>query len=203
LGHYKLFNLAEPNRNLLPFDGTVNYFGQIFTQNECLEYFKAIFDKIPWQQDEVIIFGKKIITARKIAWFSEDNLPYTYSNSTKNSSIFTPDLLAIKTKIELLSGEKYNACLLNLYHNGNEGMGWHADNEKEIATDSAIASVSFGEERKFVFKHKSTSETISLSLENGSLLIMKNETQRYWLHSLPKTTKINGPRINLTFRKML
>jgi alkylated DNA repair dioxygenase AlkB len=105
-------------------------------------------------------------------------------------------------EIEKYTNQKYNACLLNYYHDGMEGMGWHADNEKEIVPNSSIASLSLGANRKFSFKHKISKETISIVLENGSLLEMKGALQKHWLHALPKTTKVVTPRINLTFRQM-
>ncbi|MGC1927444.1 MAG: alpha-ketoglutarate-dependent dioxygenase AlkB [Candidatus Nitrosopolaris sp.] len=104
--------------------------------------------------------------------------------------------------VEKLTETKFNSCLLNLYHNGSEGIAWHSDDEKSLEKNSTIASLSLGAERKFSFKHKQTKQTISLVLEHGSLLIMEDATQTYWLHSLPKSKKITGPRINLTFRTM-
>lgn len=197
-----LFFDQNLEKNYLPYDGEVNYFGKVFDLNESDLYLKHLLDTIHWEHDSVKIFGKTHIAKRKMAWYSTDNQSYTYSNSTKAANIFTDKLLEIKSKIEKISGENYNACLLNLYHNGEEGMGWHADNEPEIVKHSTIASISFGVERKFSFKHRKTKETISLNLENGSLIVMKGEIQDHWLHALPKTTKANGIRINLTFRIM-
>jgi alkylated DNA repair dioxygenase AlkB len=188
--------------NILPYNGEAYYFGKIYNELESQNTINQFIESIPWKNDEVYIFGKHIITSRKMAWFSEDGLPYIYSNSVKESLLFTTEILTIKYKVEALTGEKFNACLANLYHNGAEGMGWHADNEKEITKNSAIASVSFGADRVFSFKHNSTSESKKILLENGSLLIMKGETQAFWKHSLPKSTKIVEPRVNLTFRQM-
>lgn len=111
-------------------------------------------------------------------------------------------MLELKRLIELKSGETYNSCLLNLYHNGDQGMAWHSDGEKDLKKNGSIASLTLGAERKFSFKHKETKETISLTLENGSLLIMKGETQSHWLHRLPPTKLVSKPRINLTFRSI-
>jgi alkylated DNA repair dioxygenase AlkB len=138
-----------------------------------------------------------------VAFYANDLMEYTYSNKTKNAFPWTPLLLEIKKTVEAYTGEIYNACLLNLYHDGNEGMGWHADNEKEIIADSSIASVSIGATRNFLFKHRESGEKLSILLENGSLLEMKGPIQRHWLHSLPKTAKVKQARINLTFRQML
>ena len=187
-------------RNLLPRDGIVNYFGRVFSEEEANHSYNILLNTIAWKNDEAIIFGKKIVTKRKVAWYGESEFEYTYSKVTKKAHVWTPELLQLKQKIEAKSGETFNSCLLNLYHSGDEGMGWHSDAEKDLKRNGAIASVSFGAERKFAFKHKETKETVSLNLEHGSLLIMKGATQTHWLHRLPPTKKIHTPRINLTFR---
>lgn len=197
----KLFNYEnEAEENILPKDGEVYYFGRIFSQKEAEQYFDILLQSIEWKHDEILMFGKKIITKRKVAWYGDSGLKYTYSKTTKTALPWTSELLKIKKTIEKKSGETFNSCLLNLYHSGNEGMGWHSDDEKDLKKHAAIASISFGVERKFVFKHKESKETFSLNLENGSLLIMKGSTQRHWLHRLPQTKKIQTARINLTFR---
>jgi alkylated DNA repair dioxygenase AlkB len=195
----KLFpeNIEE---NLLPQDGTVNYFGKIFSKKEADNFTKILLENIEWKNDEAIIFGKHIITKRKVAWYADEGLSYTYSNTTKQGLPFTEALLKLKKVVEEKTNATYNACLLNLYHDGNEGMAWHSDDEKELIKDGCIASLSFGAERKFMLKHKKTKETISILLENGSLLSMKDATQTNWLHQLPKSLKIKQPRVNLTFR---
>jgi len=196
-----LFNIKmDSERNLLPKDGTVNYFGRILSEEEANRYYEILLDTIAWKNDEAIIFGKKIITKRKVAWYGDREFEYTYSKVTKKAHLWTPELLQLKNKIEKTSGETYNSCLLNLYHSGKEGMAWHSDAEKDLKKNGSIASVSFGAERKFAFKHKETKETVSLNLEHGSLLIMKGTTQKHWLHRLPPTKKVNSSRINLTFR---
>jgi alkylated DNA repair dioxygenase AlkB len=119
---------------------------------------------------------------------------YTYSNSTKRAIAWTKELYDPKQKIEKRAATKFNSCLLNLYHSGNEGMGWHSDDEKSLGKNNTIASLSFGAERKFSFKHKRTKQTVSLVLEHGSLLVMKGATQSNWLHSLPKSKNITQPR---------
>lgn len=192
----------EPN-NLLPKDGTVIYFGKIFSPQVANHFFNALMNNIEWKNDEAIILGKHIITKRKVAWYGNSKFNYTYSKITKQALIWTKELLELKEIVEQKTEESYNSCLLNLYHNGEEGMAWHSDAEKALKEDGAIASLSFGAERKFAFKHKQTSETVSLTLENGSLLVMKDETQKNWLHRLPPTKKISTPRINLTFRTII
>lgn len=184
-------------------DGEAVYYGNILTQEQKESYFNELLNGIQWVNEEVIMFGKTITTKRKVAFYANDLMEYTYSNKTKNAFPWTPLLLDIKKTVEAYTGETYNACLLNLYHDGNEGMGWHADNEKEIIADSSIASVSIGAKRNFLFKHRDSGEKLSILLENGSLLEMKGPIQRHWLHSLPKTAKVKEARINLTFRQMV
>ena len=196
-----LFNdLFDGQENLLPKDGTVNYFGQIMSDEEAHRYYSVLLNEIEWKNDQAIIFGKLIETKRKIAWYGDFPFSYTYSKITKTALPWTDTLLELKKLAEEKTGENYNSCLINLYHDGSEGMAWHSDGEKQLKRHGAIASLSFGAERKFGFKHKETKEVIALNLASGSLLVMKNETQDYWLHRLPPTKKVNSPRINLTFR---
>ena len=190
-------------KNLLPYDGIVNYYGKIFDLSESDIFFDDLFKTIEWKNDEAIIFGKHIITKRKVAWYADEAYEYKYSNITKTALPWTAELVEIKKAIEEISGEQFNSCLLNLYHNGDEGMAWHSDGEKDLKKDGAIASVSFGAERKFSFKHKETKETISLLLEHGSLLMMAGTTQSHWLHRLPPTKRAFNPRVNLTFRNIV
>lgn len=186
--------------NILPKDGVTEYYGKIFSDAECEKYYQYLFNQIPWENDEAVIFGKLIYTKRKVAWFGEKKFEYTYSNRTKHAKLWTPELLALKQKCEEISSETYNSCLLNLYHDGSEGMAYHSDGEKDLKKHGAIASLTFGAERKFSFKHKISKERIDIQLENGSLLVMKGITQENWLHRLPPTTKVKMPRVNLTFR---
>lgn len=195
-----LFNQHNKLQNILPKDGTVNYHGFIFSIDMANFYYNRLMTTINWQNDEAIVFGKRIVTKRKVAWYAEQQFNYTYSKITKTALPFTPELLAIKKVIEIETKKTYNSCLLNLYHNGSEGMAWHSDNEKDLQKNGAIASVTFGAERKFSFKHKETKEIVDILLQHGSALIMKGTTQTYWLHRLPPSTKNFRPRINLTFR---
>jgi alkylated DNA repair dioxygenase AlkB len=188
--------------NLLPFDGHVDYHPIAFSTEEVKVYFSFLSTEIPWQQDVVKLFGKTYITDRKVAWYAEKPFIYRYSGQSKIALPFSPTLLDIKSRVEKLTGSAYDACLLNYYHNGSEGMGWHSDNEKSISPNSSIASVSLGVTRKFQFKHKTQGLKLDLILDSGSVLDMRGETQEFWLHALPKSKKIAGARINLTFRKM-
>lgn len=193
----------DASQNLLPRDGIVNYHGVVWSPATADRHFKTLMEQTPWQHDETVIFGKRIVTARKVAWFAESGLAYTYSGTTKQPLEWTPELAEIKTRVEHLTGSTYNSCLLNLYHDGNEGMGWHSDDEKSLLTDATIASISLGAERIFRLKHKHLDlPQVEVVLEHGSLLAMKGSTQTHWLHTIPKTKKIKSPRINLTFRTM-
>lgn len=198
-----LFEENNPeNENLLPFDGTLKYLGVCFNEAENELYFNRLMTEINWKNDEAFIFGKHYITDRKVAWYAEKPISYTYSRKTKTAEIFNPILLELKEKVEQIIGLSFNSCLLNLYHNGNEGMAWHSDDESELIKHYGIISLSFGAERKFSVKHKKLGVKKDILLQNGSILLMADEMQDFWLHRLPKTKKISKPRINLTFRLM-
>lgn len=196
-------NSIDEKRNLLHKDGTVNYYGKVMPTQKANDYLNSLLQHISWKNDVAIIFGKRIVTKRKVAWYGEKPFEYTYSNTTKLALPWTKELLELKKIVEQKTGESFNSCLLNLYHNGNEGMAWHSDGEKDLKKNGAIASLSFGAERKFAFKHKVTKEKVSLLLENGSLLVMKDTTQTNWLHRLPQTKLVTKPRVNLTFRTIV
>jgi alkylated DNA repair dioxygenase AlkB len=194
--------IRDPSENLLPYDGIVNYYGRIMPAQKAEYYYQRLMETIDWVNDVAIIFGKRIETKRKVAWYGDEPFEYSYSNASKIALPWTPELIELKSLCEEKSGESFNSCLLNLYHNGSEGMAWHSDGEKDLKENGAIASLSFGAERKFAFKHKKSKEKVALNLEAGSLLIMTDTTQSYWLHRLPPTKKLFGPRINLTFRSI-
>jgi len=198
-----LFNDTYSSTNLLPYDGTVNYFGTILAPKDAGWYQNHLLQQIQWENDRAIIFGKLITTKRKVAWYGSQEFEYTYSNITRRALPWTRELLKLKQLVEAKTGEQFNSCLLNLYHNGEEGMAWHSDAEKDLKKHGAIASLSFGAARKFAFKHKASKATISLVLEPGSLLVMKDTTQDNWLHRLPPSKRITEPRINLTFRTIV
>ncbi|MBJ7538037.1 alpha-ketoglutarate-dependent dioxygenase AlkB family protein [Marinomonas transparens] len=195
-------SIEQPD-NLLPKDGVVKYYGELVSLASADDYFNRLLTAIEWKNDEAVIYGKRIITKRKVAWYADHAFEYTYSNITKRALPWTSELLELKTLVEQKTGEHFNACLLNLYHDGSEGMAWHSDGEKDLKRNGAIASLSFGAERKFAFKHKASKETLALVLEHGSLLVMQGTTQTYWQHRLPPTKKVTEPRINLTFRTIV
>jgi alkylated DNA repair dioxygenase AlkB len=194
-----LFN-QEQITNILPYDGITNYHGVILSEEQSAFYYQKLLSEIEWKNDEAIIFGKRIITKRKVAWYGNTNYTYNYSNVTKQALVFTETLLNLKKIIEKESNATYNSCLLNLYHSGEEGMAWHSDGEKMLKKNGEIASLTLGAERKFSFKHKQSKQKIDIVLERGSLLVMKDTTQANWLHRLPPTKLVKTPRINLTFR---
>lgn len=190
----------EPVINLLPADGIVEYYGRVMDAETANRYYQLLLDGVEWRNDEAVIFGRHIVTKRKVAWYGDNAFSYTYSGITREALPWTADLLALKAIAERHSGATYNSCLLNLYHSGEEGMAWHSDAEKDLLRHGAIASMSFGAERKFCFRHKRSGEVLCLQLAHGSLLVMKGTTQENWMHRLPPTKKVHTPRVNLTFR---
>ncbi|NER09172.1 Alkylated DNA repair dioxygenase AlkB [Muriicola jejuensis] len=183
-------------------ESDIQYFSGFFSPGEAARLFETLRREIPWQQDDIRVFGKTYPQPRLTALFANNGKPYAYSNITMIPHLFTGELLEIKQKIErLLPETSFTTCLLNLYRDGRDSNGWHADDESVLGRNPVIASVTLGEERPFHFKHKKDpSLKHKMILENGSLLIMKGETQHCWLHQVPKTKRPIGERINLTFR---
>lgn len=196
-------DLHQPDFNCLPQDGQVNYHGPIVAPTQADVWLDALLKQIDWQADQAIMFGKHITTRRKIAWHGDQRFAYRYSRTTRYAQPWTAPLLEIKAAVEQHSGTHYNACLLNRYNDGADGMAWHSDAERELEPQAAIASVSLGAQRRFGFKHKTSKHTVWLELEHGSLLVMRGQTQQHWLHRLPPVRGITQPRVNLTFRRMM
>lgn len=200
----QLFDIeADPKHNHLPYEGTVQYYGKVIQEMVADDYFEKLMQNIAWENDQAIIFGRQITTKRKVAWYGDQAYEYTYSNVNRYALPWTLELLELRQRVEQLTGERFNSCLLNLYHTGEEGMAWHSDDETDLKKNGAIASLSFGAERKFAFKHKQSKEKVELYLQHGSLLVMKDTTQSHWLHRLPPTKKVSTARINLTFRTIV
>lgn len=191
------------SQNLLPYDGEVLYNGHILSSREASHYYNVLINSIAWQHDEAVIFGKRYITKRKVAWYGDRRFEYTYSNTTKTALPWTKELLELKKLVEAATGAVFNSCLLNLYHDGTEGMAWHSDDEKALGKNTVIGSLSLGVARRFCFKHKVTGEKREIFLDGGSLLTMKGTTQTHWLHRLPPSLKVKQARINLTFRTIV
>ncbi len=187
-------------KTILNNDGLVEYYSDFLSQSDAAYYFNTLAEEIAWQHDQLLMFGKHITTKRKVAWYANEPYEYIYSNTKKTARTWTTCLKKIKEQLELSMGESFNACLLNYYHNGGEGMGWHSDNEVMMKKHASIASISLGAQRTFLFQHKENEDKQAIELENGSLLLMKGATQDYWKHQLPIRKRIKAPRINLTFR---
>ena len=184
---------------------SVKYIENFFNLDESHLYMRKLTQSVFWRREKIKMWGKEIVTKRRIAWYADDGKSYTYSGSTFFPYQWNNVLLQLKERVENYSEIKFNSVLLNEYPNGEVGMGWHSDDEKELGTDPIIASLSFGANRDFIFKHKTdrSIENVKLHLKSGSLLLMLGSTQHYWKHSLPKRLKVKEPRINLTFRNII
>jgi len=184
---------------------SLKYIENFFNLDESQLYMRQLTKSVLWRREKIKMWGKEIVTKRRIAWYADDGKSYTYSGSTFFPSQWNNVLLQLKERVENYSEIKFNSVLLNEYPNGEVGMGWHSDDEKELGTDPIIASLSFGSNRDFIFKHKTDKsiENVKLHLKSGSLLLMLGSTQHYWKHSLPKRLKVKEPRINLTFRNII
>jgi alkylated DNA repair dioxygenase AlkB len=199
----KIPEFMESLQNLLPADGTLYYLPGWLSEAEADRYLKVWLKEIPWQSDVLKMFGKTVVTRRQVAWYGDPGSDYTYSGVKKSPLPWSEPLLMLKAKLETTAGARFNACLLNLYHDGTEGMGWHSDDEKELLRGGCIASVSLGAARRFDFRHRQHPEQrLSVQLEHGSLLLMQGMIQEYWQHRLPEMRRVGGPRINLTFRQV-
>ena len=179
----------------------IEYYPNFFDAEKSIFIFEKLLNEIPWQQDDITVFGKTHPQPRLTALFGNEGKPYSYSNIVMQPHHWNPLLMYIKTEIEEICNENFTTVLLNLYRDGKDSNGWHADNERELGRNPIIASVSFGAQRSFHLKHNTLPEAkLKITLENGSLLIMKGETQHFWKHQIPKTAKPTAARINLTFR---
>jgi len=179
----------------------IAYYPNFFDAEKSKTLFKKLLNEIPWQQDDITVFGKTHPQPRLTALFGNEGKPYSYSNIVMQPNVWNPLLMLIKNEIEDVCQDTFTTVLLNLYRDGKDSNGWHADNEKELGRNPVIASVSFGAERSFHLKHNTIADAkLKITLENGSLLLMSGETQHFWKHQIPKTAKPIEPRINLTFR---
>lgn len=193
-------NIFDP---ALP-DLDIKYFKNFLSKEEAEHYFQRLMENLDWQQYSIKIFGKNVPQPRLTALYAESPISYTYSGLTLHPHPFPTELKALQEKLELVTNAKFTHCLANLYRDGQDSMGLHADDEKELGKKPVIASLSFGETRKFRLKHKYDKNLkFDLDLVSGSLLLMQGATQHFWKHELPKTARSIGPRINLTFRKII
>jgi len=188
-------------KNLIPHNGIVNLYNGFFAKEESDALLQALISEVPWKQEPIKIFGKEVMQPRLTCWYSDPGVSYKYSGITMTSHDWTDTLSTIRRRIEPVAGTKFNGALLNLYRNGDDSMGWHRDNEKELGKNPVIASVSFGVERVFQLRDYLTkSEKISIALTHGSLLVMAGESQHNWQHRVPAAKAARQPRLNITFR---
>ncbi|GAB4144604.1 MAG: alpha-ketoglutarate-dependent dioxygenase AlkB [Bacteroidia bacterium] len=182
--------------------GMLKYFPNMFGEQESVVLFKNLQHTLLWQEKSIIIFGREVMQPRLVAWYGDEGIAYTYSGKTLTALPWTAELMQIKDRVEAVSGETFNSVLCNYYRYGQDSMGWHSDDEKELGEEPVIASVSFGAERKFVLKEKNGSDKTELMLENGTLLLMYGKCQQHYKHALPKSMRVSQGRINLTFRRV-
>ncbi len=186
-------------QNLNLTNGEVIFYPRLFPQSESQQLFTDLLNQIEWKQEPIKIFGKSVMQPRLTAYYGTET--YTYSSVTMQPLPWNTPLLQIKEKIEPLVNTNFNGVLLNLYRNGQDYMGWHSDDERELAPDSIIASLSLGETRRFIFRRRDNHQIkVELSLGDGDFLVMGGDTQKFWQHQVPKVAKSTQPRINLTFR---
>ena len=196
-------NRPDPTYINLP-DAELIYFSHFFDTVKSQSLMQALIDRIDWKHEKIKLYGREVWQPRLTAYYGDQGKPYAYSHISLDPNPWTEELRFIKEKIESVSGHQFTSVLLNYYRDGQDSMGWHSDDEKELGLNPVIGSVSFGTPRKFMLKHKKD-KTLksSVMLENGSLLLMQGTTQHHWYHQIPKTKKPLGARINLTFRKIL
>ena len=195
-----------PTDNVLPYDGDVNDLGIVIDDASVL--YNTLLNELPWQSDMVTLFGKTHVTTRQIVWMGDTEADYQYSGHTRQTIPWSDIVFHVKHRIEqalvnIGITAHFNTCLLNYYPTGTDGMGYHADDEKELGHQPIIASLSLGATRKFVFKHKKTQDKVALYLESGQLIVMHGDTQTFWKHTITKTKTVDAGRISLTFRQML
>ncbi len=195
-------DLQKPGLTELP-DATLRFEPNFLSPTEADRLYEVLRESVPWRHDEIRIFGKTYPQPRLTALFADNGRSYSYSGITMEPAPFTQELKSLKAQVEQRSGHRFTTCLLNLYRDGKDSNGWHADDEKELGPNPVIASVSLGHTRAFHLKHRSRkSLRYRMMLSHGSLLVMEGTMQHHWLHQIPKTRKAVGPRINLTFRNI-
>ena len=190
---------SEPQQ-LLPFDGSAILHNRFFNENFTREAFEFLRENTPWEQPEIVMFGKKHKQSCLSTWHSDAGVNYVYSGVERVAHPMNEILSEIRRRCEVAANSKFNSVLVNFYRDGSAGMGWHSDNEAINGREPTIASVSLGATRRFDLRHRETKQTVKVDLEDGSLLVMSGLSQQCWVHQIAKTAKPVGPRINLTFR---
>ena len=196
-------SLFSDKRELLPFDGSALLIPRFIAPVESTKLFAKINEETPWEMPEMVMFGKKYPQAGLSTWFTNTNVSYVYSGIARTPHIMTPLLTDVMNACALATGAEYNSVLVNLYRDGNDSVSWHSDNEAVNGSEPTIASVSLGATRRFDLRHKDSGETVRVDLEDGSLLVMSGLSQHCWVHQIAKTKTKVGPRINLTFRRVI
>lgn len=189
--------------DILPYDGSAVLYREFLTQHVADAAFIDLAASVPWESTRIPMFGREVAEPRLSAWIADPGVTYRYSGRDREVHPWTRCLSEIRRRIEATTGTSFNGVLANLYRDGNDHMGWHADDERSLGTDPVIASVSLGVERRFDFRHRETGESVRTVLPHGSLLVMSGPVQSRWKHRIPKSTRVNEPRINLTFRRLI
>lgn len=184
-------------------DAEVSFYPHFLAVQQADFYFARLMNSLAWQQDEITLYGNKVSLPRLQAWYGEPEAVYQYSGLSMSPKAWTPELSELKRLCQTACGQQFNSVLANLYRNGQDSMGIHADNEAELGEKPCIASLSLGQSRNFDFRHKLSGEKLRLSLNHGSLLIMQGLTQDHWQHAIAKSKKPMDKRINLTFRRIM
>lgn len=185
-------------------NGKIIYEPNFFTVSKAGSLYQHLSTEIQWEQRFIKMFGKSIMEPRLTAWYGNKDATYQYSGISLTPLAWTENLLEIKGKIEQLTNYTFNSVLLNWYRDGNDSMGWHSDDEKELGMNPIIASLSLGATRDFQIRRKDNhKEKRQFALTSGSLLLMSGEMQKYWQHQIPKRKRVDQGRMNLTFRKIL
>lgn len=189
--------------NQIPFDGHLYWIRQFYPPDDADRLFTKFISDLSWQQEDIFIYGKWLKVPRLMCWYGDHGATYRYSGVTHQPLLWTSELLAVKRAIEQCCEFTFNSVLANLYRNGSDSMGCHADDEKELGHYPVIASLSLGETRLFKLHHKKRNTTLNFELGHGDLVVMAGAMQEHWVHSVPKTKRFKSARINLTFRKIL
>lgn len=197
-------SLFGANESLSFPEKLLEYFPGFLESQQSISLMHQLIKDVPWRQQVIQMYGKEVTTPRLTAWYGDSNKSYQFSGTKFDPVPWTLELYDLKEKIRKVTGLSFNSVLLNFYRDGNDSVAWHSDNEKELGINPHIASLSIGQARQFEFRHKTDhSRKYGLSLENGSLLIMKGDLQHTWEHRIPKSKVLNNGRINLTFRYII
>ena len=195
-------SLLQSQANLIPYDGQLFYWPQFYPREQADSYFQMLYQSLAWQQESLFIYGRRLPVPRLMAWYGEPEAHYRYSGVDHPPLPWTPELQTLRLDMQSVCGQSFNSVLANLYRDGRDSMGCHADDEKELGANPVIASLSFGDCRLLRFRHPASGCKLDVELASGDLLVMAGELQHHWRHELPKTRQAKQPRINLTFRNI-